>query len=83
MLRRNQGQPLDAEAQWRSRMDELYAREAALSQAGMLVSGAAQVENIGLLLREVQYNIPEKSPKNIRGPAISRASPWYGPSFFP
>ncbi|MCJ1349152.1 hypothetical protein MMC31_007388, partial [Peltigera leucophlebia] len=47
----------DAEAQWQTRMNELYAREA---QAGMWAAGAPPVGNVGIQRREVRYNGPEE-----------------------
>ncbi|MCJ1344704.1 hypothetical protein MMC31_002907 [Peltigera leucophlebia] len=57
------GNALDAEAQWQSQMNELYAREAAVPQSGMWAHGTPPVGNMGIQQREVRYNGPGKGQK--------------------
>ena len=52
-----EGNALDAEAQWRNRMDESYARKATVPPADIWAPGAPTVENIGVQQWKIRYNV--------------------------
>lgn len=59
-----EGNPLDAEAQWRSRMDELYARKTAVPQSGVWAPGAAPVGNMGIQRRKFDTMVQSKAKEH-------------------